>query len=84
MTEVPALFEEVNALAGGECQCGHAFLGCSTRPGDCCSEEVIGDMVGYCGGDTMRKLHQTLTAMVNLQYYVAEDIKAYGKGSTFF
>jgi hypothetical protein len=69
MTEIPALYEEVNALAGGECQCGHAFLGCSTRPGDCCSEEAIGDMVGYCGGDTMRKLHRTLTAVAEAAHF---------------
>jgi hypothetical protein len=51
------LYDEVKALLGDECQCGGDFLDCSTRPGDCCSEEAIGDMTGYCGGNTMRKLY---------------------------
>ena len=50
------LYFEVSALLGDECQCGGAFLKCSTEDGGCCSEEAIGDMTGYCGGDTMRKL----------------------------
>ena len=61
------LYFEVKALLGDECQCGGDFLKCSTKEPDpngengewtfgCCSYEAIGDMTGYCGGDTMRKL----------------------------
>ena len=50
------LYDEVKALLGDECQCGGDFLKCSTKDGGCCSEEAIGDMSGYCGGATMRKL----------------------------
>ena len=54
------LYFEVSALLGDECQCGGDFLKCSTEDGGCCSEEAIGDMTGYCGGDTMRKLYEKL------------------------
>ena len=62
------LYDEVKALLGDECQCGGDFLDCSTKEPDpngengewtfgCCSYEAIGEMTGYCGGDTMRKLY---------------------------
>ena len=54
------LYFEVIALLGDECQCGGDFLKCSTKDGGCCSEEAIGDMTGYCGGDTMRKLYSKI------------------------
>ena len=57
------LYFEVSALLGDECQCGGDFLKCSTEDGGCCSEEAIGDMTGYCGGDTMKKLYRTVLAV---------------------
>ena len=63
------LYDEVKALLGDECQCGGDFLDCSTRPGDCCSEEAIDDMTGYCGGDTMKKLYRTVLAVKEAAHF---------------
>ena len=68
------LYDEVKALLGDECQCGGDFLKCSTKDGGCCSEKAIGDMIGYCGGDTMRKLWK-LQVFYNYVCYCNDSVR---------
>ena len=51
------LFRDVEALMGGECQCGGNGLECNE---ECCGEEAIGDLGGYCQKETLTRLKEVL------------------------
>ena len=70
------LFNEVEALMGGECHCGGKGLECIQEEGGCCSEGGIGDLFPYCQKETLTKLKEALD---DLDEFRCEEKEAWKK-----